>query len=345
VPEQCQPRAWHWSAWRTAAAVAGRVARRNYNRPALSRLSRFATTALVLALLGGTAVALGVIEGFKLEKNPISGPFVDYSFSPVCGCPQRVGHISFRLRNTGTLTLEVIAADGHIVRTLVNARRFRHNPLHFEWNGRSDAGKLLPDGLYRFRLHFGGQHRTIVLPRGTRLDTKPPRVTLLAVEPRVLSPDGDHIRDAASVHYRVSEQAHVRVLVDGHVAVRGATIRLQAALYWPGTLGGVALPAGIHRISLVAQDLAGNLSRPSRSLRVQIRYVTFASKIVRARLGSRFTVRVLTDARVVHWRFLGKTGTSRPRRLVLRATRLGSHPLVAEANGHSARMVVLVVKR
>ncbi len=311
----------------------------------MSRFSRFATTALVLALLGGTAVALGVIEGFKLEKNPISGPFVDYSFSPVCGCPQHVARIKFKLRNTGTLTLEVIGPDGRVVRTLVNSRRFRHNPLHFEWNGRNDAGQLLPDGLYRFRLHFGGQHRTIVLPRGTRVDTKPPAAVLLAVKPLVISPDGDHVRDALSVRYRVTEQARVRLLVDGHVAVRGRPTRLQATLYWPGTLGGVPLPAGIHRISLVAQDLAGNLSRPTRSVRIQIRYVAFALKVIRVHLGSTFTVRVLADAKSVRWQFLGKTGTSRPHHLVLRATKLGRHPLVVAANGHSARAVVVVVKR
>jgi hypothetical protein len=308
-------------------------------------LSRFAATALVLCLLGGTAVALGVIEGFKLEKNPISGPFVDNSFSPVCGCAQRVAHMSFRLRKTGTLTLEVIDTGGRIVRTLVAGRRLYKTKHSFVWNGRADSGQFVPDGFYKLRLHLGGQHRTIVLPRGTKVDTKPPAAVLLGVKPLVLSPDGDHIHDAVAVRYRVSEQAHVRLLVDGHVAVRGAPIRLQATLYWPGTLRGVPLPAGIHRISLVAQDLAGNLSRPTRSIHVQVRYVAFLAKVVRVRLGSRFTVRVLTDAKVVRWQFLSLTGTSRPHRLVLLAAKLGRHALVVQANGHAARALVVVVKR
>ncbi len=305
-------------------------------------MSRFATTALVLCLLGGTAVALGVIEGFKLEKNPISGPYVDYSFSPVCRCPQRVAKISFRLRKTGRLTLEVIGPAGDVVRTLVRNRRFFHTEQHFVWDGRTDAGKLVSDGPYRLRLHFGGQHRTIVLPRGTKVDTKPPAAVLLAVKPRVVSPDGDGVRDVVAVRYRVTEQAHVRLLVDGHVAVRGAPIRLQATLYWPGTLHGVPLPAGTYGVSLVAQDLAGNLSRPTRSVAVQIRYVAFPAGVISARLGSRFTVRVLTDAKLIRWQFLGRTGSSRSHRLVLQATKLGRHPLVVQANGHAARVVVLV---
>jgi hypothetical protein len=294
-------------------------------------VSRYAVTILVLALLGGTAVALGVIEGFKLQKNPISGPYVDGSFSPVCGCPGRVAHIKFRLVLTDRLTLEVIGPGNRVVRTLVRGRRFRRNRLHFEWNGRTDSGQLVPDGFYGLRLHFGGQQRTIVLPKGTTVDTKSPRVVLLAVRPRVISPDGDRVRDVLGVRYRVSEHAQVRLLVDGRVVVRGRFAPLAGTLYWPGTVGGVALPAGIYRISLVAQDLAGNLSRASRSVRVRIRYVAFAVKVVRARLGTRFVVRLVTDARAVRWRFLGRRGTSRPRALVLRATKLGRHALVVEA--------------
>jgi hypothetical protein len=308
-------------------------------------LSRYAVTALVLVLLGGTAVALGIIEGFKLEKNPISGPSIDKSFSPVCSCPQEVAKIAFRLRKTGQLTLEVIGPTGEVVRTLARNRRFFHGEKHFVWDGRNDSGQRVPDGVYKLRLHFGGQHRTIVLPRGTILDTRPPRVALVSVAPRVFSPDGDHVRDSVSVKYRVSEQAHVRVLVDGKVAVRGAPIRPAATLYWPGTVQGVTLPAGIHFVSLVAQDLAGNLSRPSRSLRVQIRFVAFAVKTIRVKLGASFSVRVLTDARTIHWQFLGRSGTARPRSLVLSASRIGRHALYVDANGHSARAVVVVVKR
>jgi len=308
-------------------------------------LSRYAVTALVLVLLGGTAVALGIIEGFKLEKNPISGPSIDKSFSPVCRCPQDVANIRFKLRNTGRLTLEVIGPDGNVVRTLARNRKFFHGEKHFVWNGRNDSGQRVPDGVYKLRLHFGGQHRTIVLPRGTIVDTRPPRVTLVSVVPRVFSPDGDHIRDSVSVRYRVSEQAHVRVMVDGNVAVRGRTIKLAATLNWPGTVHGATVPAGVHRITLVAQDLAGNLSRPSSSRLVQIRYVALALKTIRAIRGQPFSVRVLTDARTIHWQFQGRSGTARPKALTLTATKVGRYALYVSANGHSARAVVVVAKR
>src|SRR3954464_6571697 len=114
--------------------------------------------ALVFALLAATAVAFGVIEGLKLEPNPISGPAIDHTFSPVCRCPQRVAHLSFRLRKTGSLSITVVTPSNDRVRTLVDGRRFRHNRLHFVWNGRTDEGTIAPDGLYKFRIHLGGQH-------------------------------------------------------------------------------------------------------------------------------------------------------------------------------------------
>jgi hypothetical protein len=305
-------------------------------------LSRYAVTALVLCLLGGTAVALGIIEGFKLEKNPISGPLIDKTFSPVCRCPQRVAHIQFRLRNTGTLTLAVVAADGKVVRTLADNKRFFHGMKRFDWDGRDDAGKIVPDGFYRLRLHFGGQHRTIVMPRGTIVDTKRPTVTLVSIKPRVFSPNGDRVHDLVSIRYRVNEPAKVNVLVDGKVAIRGYYSRTAGTLYWPGTVRGRTLPAGTYAIGLVAQDQAGNVSSVSRTPSVRIHYLSLPASSFTTKKGTVLTIPVLTDARAVHWRFQGRTGTSYRRRVVIRPTKAGTFPLVVAAGGHEDRATVLV---
>jgi len=309
-------------------------------------LARVLPMALVLALLAATAVAFGVIEGLKLEPNPISGPAIDDTFSPVCACPQRVAHLSFRLRKTGTLNITIVTPSNRHVRTLVDGRRFRHNRLHFTWNGRADDGTRVPDGPYRIRVHLGGQHRTIVLPRGTRIDTRPPGVRVLAVYPRVISPDGDHRRDTLAVRYRVSERAHAELLVDGKTRVRGRFAPLRGTLYWSGTAGGGrVLPAGVYRIAVVAEDLAGNESRPSRAVPLAIRFVALGRNAIRARAGTRFGVRVRSDARVVHWRYRGRTGTMRPGLLVVKAGRPGRAALVVEANRHRARASVVVTAR
>ncbi len=298
-----------------------------------------------LVLLAATAVAFGRIESLKLEKNPVSGPQIDSPFSPVCKCPQRVANISFRLVQTGSLTLTVTTTSNKVVRTLVHGRRFHAGRHHFTWNGRDDNGTLVPDGAYRIRVLLGGQHRNIVLPTDTVVDTVAPRLSAVTVTPTTISPDGDHRADRLAVSYRVSEHAHVRVLVDGKVAVRGRFAPLAGTLYWGGTVNGHTLRAGNYRLSLLAQDLAGNLSAPTKPKVVQIRFVEFRRTLVHAKAGTRVGVFIESDARAVHWTFRGKHGVTKPGLLILKAGNAGRHAVIATANGHAARATVVVSPR
>lgn len=302
--------------------------------------------ALVLVLLGGTAVAFGVIEGFKLERSPITAPKIDHTFSPVCHCPQQTALIAFRLRKPRTLTVAVITDGNRLVKTLVRGKRFRgstKNRLKFHWDGRDETGARVPDGNYKVRISVSGQHRAIVLPKDIVVDTKPPRIHLVAAKPRVISPNGDHRHDKLALDYRVSEPATVRVLVNGNIRVRGAHTRLRGTLYWPGTVDGEPLPAGDYHVQLVAQDLAGNRSERTPPVLVRIRYVTVSpTTLLHVRLGSRVTVRVETDARSVRWTFQGRSGTARPGVLSLLALRRGRSTLVVEARGHRTRATVVV---
>ncbi len=308
-------------------------------------MGRWLPLALVLVLLGGTAVAFGVIEGFKLERSPITAPDIDPTFSPVCRCPQRRALIAFKLRKTRTLTVSVVADGNRLVRTLVAGKRFHGNTrlrLKFHWDGRDEAGALVPDGSYRVRINVGGQHRAIVLPKEIVVDTKPPHVRLVSARPRVISPDGDHRHDELAVGYRVSEPATVRLLVNGNIRVRGAHTRPSGTLYWPGTANGKPLPAGGYQVQLVARDLAGNRSARTPPVLVRIRYVTVSPARLHVRAGSRLRVRVETDARSVRWTFQGRSGVARPGVLSLLALRHGRDALVVEARGHRARATVVV---
>ena len=54
------------------------------------------------------------------------------------------------------------------------------------------------------------------------------------------------------------------------------------------------------------------------------------------------TIPVLTDARAVHWRFQGRTGTSYKRRVVIRPRKAGRFPLVVAAAGHQDHATIVV---
>ena len=307
-------------------------------------MARWLVLAFTLVLLAATAVAFGRIESLKLEKDPVTGPLISPVFSPTCNCSQRVARIKFRLVKTGGLTLTVISGN-HVVRTLVHGKRFRANWLHFTWNGRDDQGKVVPDGHYKFRVLLHGQHRNIVLPAGTIVDTVRPTVKLVSVTPATISPDGDHRNDRMAIRYEVDEHAKLRVLVNGRLAVKGRCCAPSGTLYWPGTVDGRVLPAGTYRVTLVAQDLAGNLSAPTKPVPVAIRFIAVRKKVQHAKQGTRFGVYVESDARSVRWKFLGRAGTTKPGLLVLKATKAGRHPVTLTANGHSARAVVVVTPR
>ncbi len=307
-------------------------------------MSRLFSTLLVFGLLGGTAAAFAVTEGLKLERTPISGTRVDKVFSPVCGCPRRAAAIGFRLRKADALTVEIVEGN-EVVRTLVDSRRFGRGLVHFTWDGRDDAGRVVRDGAYRPRVHLDRRHRTIVLPNPIRVDTAPPHIRVVALRPAVFSPDGDGRADGIVVRYRVSEPAHALLLVDGRRRVRGRFQRLTGELRWYGKVGGKALPSGAHRITLAAEDLAGNSSRPTRAVAVRIRYVALARHAIRARAGTRFGVRVSTDAKSFRWRLGKRSGEARPGLLVVRASGPGRTALVVQANGHADRAVVIVDPR
>ncbi len=140
-------------------------------------MPRFLSTLLVIALLGGTAAAFAVTQGLKIEPSPIRAPRIAKVISPECDCPTRVAAIQFRLRKPDRVRLEIVDDDGKVVRTLVPGLRLRRGTVSYTWNGRDDAGKFVPEGVYKPRVHLTGQHRTIDLPNEMRVDTTAPKVT------------------------------------------------------------------------------------------------------------------------------------------------------------------------
>ena len=303
---------------------------------------------LVLALLAGTAVAFVIAERVKLEKSPLRGQQVTRVFSPICECANRTARISFRLSRADTVGVGIVNADGDLVRTLVPDRRYLAlHRLEFEWDGRNADGAVVPEGFYQPRVHFADRDRTIVLPNPIRVDTTPPAILAKGVRPRVFSPDGDGRRDGVAVRYSVSESpARALLLVKGVRRVRGKLRdSRQAQLQWYGRAEGNSFPAGTYRLQLVAEDEAGNVSKPVPAGAVRIRYIEVTPALVRVRVRARFRVRVDTDASSYTWRFAGRSGDAHGPALVLQARRPGSFPLVVEELGRRARSAVVVTRR
>lgn len=308
-------------------------------------MSRHAPTVLVLALLAATAVAFGVTERLKLERSPIAGPEVTKVFSPVCECDEETATIAFRLRERDTVSVSIVDDDLEVVRRLVVRRRVPAAHFQTSWDGRDESGAVVREGTYRPRVRLENDRRTIVLPNPIRVDTTPPRVLGIDVDPLAFSPDGDARNDKLSVRYRFSERAHGLLYLREQRVVRTLRQRPVAKLDWFGRVDERALPAGDYSFTLAAEDTAGNVSE-GRTFTARIRYVELGREAIRAQARTRFGVRVSSDAETVRWRFARATGRTRPGLLVLRAPRRpGRYTLFVDANGHGARATVQVRPR
>ena len=307
----------------------------------------------MLALIGGATAAFTITEALKLERSPVGKPRFRDSFSPTCECGKRAARLSFRLRMEDELDAVVVDSEERPVRTLVSGEERSAGRTVFSWDGRTDAGSLAPDGSYRLRVQLAEVGRTILFPDVFRLDTQPPRAELVGLAPRILSPDGNGRRDAAAVTYSLSETARAFVLVDGNRAqADSASDAGTFELTWPGTVRGDALRAGTYVVAVQARDRAGNVSSPSSGLTVRIRYVELARSRYKARDGGVLRFRVSSDGEAFSWRIQRRrrvvlAGEGEPGGVSVRLPRRlehGRYILRVEANGHSAR-AVLVIRR
>lgn len=306
-------------------------------------MAKYAPVALVAALLVATGLAFVYTESLKLTPSPILGTRVTKLFSPVCRCDTDTAEIAFRLRKPDSLDLEIVDGKEKVVRRLVVRRRYPRGAVSFTWNGRSDAGTVVPEGAYKPRVRLHGQRRTIVLPNPIRVDTTPPRPAVVGLGPRVFSPDGDQRRDRVIVRYRVNERAQVRLLVDGRSAARQRGSRPTGRIDWYGRVAGAVLPAGTYHLQLEARDLAGNLGRLTPPKTVVIRYIALGRQRIPAVVGRRFAVLVVTDAARFDWKLGARTGSARSGTLTLRAPlQPGRFTLTVRVNGHAASAAVLV---
>jgi hypothetical protein len=274
-------------------------------------LSRFAVTIVVLVLVAATTAAFAVAERLKLERSPITVPNRDGAytreFSPVCDCDQATARLRLRFRRDEIVTAVIVDARDRPVRTLDEATFVDRGDHTFEWDGRDDAGKVVPDARYRLRLRFERERRSILVQPTIRVDTKPPRLRGVTFAPDAISPDGDRRGDRFSVFYRASEEAKAELVVDGQVVVKTLyrARRTTYRLNWHGCFEDcdsaepVLVKRGEHEVRLLVHDLAGNVATETFTLRV--RFIELDQSAYEVALGDVLRFAVDTDAETYRW--------------------------------------------
>ena len=217
-------------------------------------MARLRPIALVLALLAGTAAAFAVTQTLKTTTSPILQTRVDKVFSPVCSCDRSTAAITFRLRRADTVTVTIEDTRGRAVRVVVASRRVAAGLHTWAWDGRREDGTVAADGAYRPRVELEDADRTLLLPNRIRLDTVPPRVTVVG-EPRLGGPG------PIVVCYTLDGPAKGLLAVGGTRVARTYRSRVDTTLrVAAGTLRAVGAVRGA--VTLAAEDAAGNVSEP-----------------------------------------------------------------------------------
>ena len=297
-------------------------------------MKALAPTLIVAGLLAATATSFAVEERLKLEDSPVLKTKVEALFSPKKG----EAKIGFRLRREEDIRLDIVDDQGTVVRRALGTGVFGQAFHQFAWDGRNDAGRIVPDGVYHARLQLEDEDRTIEFPTTIRVDSTPPTVEQVKIGHRLFSPDGDHRADQVNVHYTFDEPAYAILYVDGKKVATSYRKKPVGAIQWYGR----GKPPGDYRIALAARDLAGNTAPSTREFTVRLRYIDLFKHRFKPH-GRAMRIRVSTDAKRVHWRLAGRSGTARPPKLTLPVpAQKGRYTLTVTANGHRARATVVV---
>ncbi len=297
---------------------------------------------LAAGVLVATVIAFAVAERIKLEPSPILQPNVGAQLSVVCRCPHRLVPVAFTVRRGGSVAVKIVDGGGDVVRHLQPRRYYgRRDRVALTWDGRDDGGRRVADGEYRPRIELG--RRTIVMPNTITVDTRAPRLAVTNVSRRTISPDGDGRIDAVNIEYTTDEPARASLFVDGKRYERKKRLGTAGTFRWSGKLRGQTVREGRYTLRLRAGDAAGNVSAWSRPIGVRVEFIAVAPHLVRARGGSRFGIRVDSDAAAVTVALDGRRRRTSPGLVSLRAPRpAGRYLVTVSANGHRASMILRV---
>src|SRR5215218_4927458 len=217
------------------------------------------------ALVGATIAVFFVTQQLKGEFPLV----LRFAVAPKAISPNGDGVrdgaiVGFDLSEPATVSFSVVDSEGSDVRRLVDDRRLAGDTKHrFFWNGRDDAGRRVPDGIYRLRLVRRDEGRVINSFKELRVDTRPPRVELSSARPGVIAPGDPGRHPRVAIRYRGLRNGAPEFRIfrtdDGSPRVvarfRGNDKRMGL---WRGHIRGHPAVDGDYAFTVTIRDGAGN---------------------------------------------------------------------------------------
>jgi hypothetical protein len=214
-------------------------------------------------LVGATFAAFFAAQRIKGEPAVAQVVSLARVFSPNGDGAKEVNRFEVELRERSEISVDVVDSNGAAVRRLAeDATVVPGTPLKLEWDGRTDAGARVRDGRYRVRVTLRRQGRSVVVPRTTLVDTRPPRPRVKTIDPGpIVAPGAGPINiEVGSVSNRLVKRGSVYRIDGGpaRVVAELAAVRNTRTLVWDGMVDGEPAPVGTYVVQVSARDRAGN---------------------------------------------------------------------------------------
>jgi hypothetical protein len=226
--------------------------------------SRRIAAALFAAVFLATGGAFFVTQRLKRSTPIVGRVFFQQWFSPNGDGRRDTVQLRFDLPRAQRVTVSLLDSRDEVVRTLVDDVYMTKGRHRFIWNGRDDAGHVVPDGVYHLRVGLRDEGRSVTSPRDLYVATKPPQPRIVDVTPHMLVPATSGTIGQVQIRFtgptrtpptieiwRTDTSKITRVV--SFLGQRGA----QSAT-WDGLIGGAPAPEGTYAISVTVQDRAGN---------------------------------------------------------------------------------------
>ena len=309
--------------------------------------------AVFVLLVGATFAAFFAAQRVKGEPAVARVVSVWKVFSPNGDGTKEVNRFEVELRERSEISVDVVDSAGDSVRRLAEeATVGPARPLPLEWDGRTDAGVRVPDGRYRIRVTLRREGRSVVVPRTTLVDTKPPRPRVRRIEPApIVAPGTAPIRiEVGSVSMRLLKRATIYRVDDGPARVVATLppVRDSLTLEWDGLVGGRPAPIGTYIVQVSARDRAANIGTTPADVPAErgqgrgqptlvVRAIAAEMPARPSTAGQRVRVNVDARGRPYRWR-LRRVGTDRP---VLRGRAAALEPVEFKAPSGDSGLYML----
>jgi hypothetical protein len=282
------------------------------------------------ALVGATFAAFFVAQNLKSSPAIVKVGKVKRYFSPNGDQRRDRTRISFTLKERDNVTVNVVDAEGNLVRRLETGLAVAPSKRAVvRWDGRDDAGERVPDGRYSLRVDLRREARSVDV-RGSSVfvDTTPPRPTVTETDPVITGPDpgpvGFRVRGVSSLR-----PTRIEVLrTDVEPVRKVAETRMEPGRTrgeWDGLADGQPAKPGTYMIVAKVRDRAGNVGSAPSKLPPQARDVRGQPGVTVRRLAVRAPEKPVRSGEVVRF---AVDARNRPYRWSLR--RVGQGRLTKE---------------